>query len=397
MDLRERFFSLLDSLSALRALSQINLEGITEDELIARALDELIRYQNIESCSVFRLENDKLVCVAGTCMTESHDTIVGHRPTDSKRPSMTFAEGEGIAGIAFETGQLQYCRDCAQSRDFLANPRVGADQPGSLISAPIKMGSQVLAVLNAAHPLPEYFEPWQQHTLSLFCSCLGQILHNHRMLHRLEYEVEQRTRQLSDALHEAETLQKRYEQLSTVDELTGLHNRRYFFAEAESMLARCQRHGRVCSLMLLDVDYFKQINDQWGHSVGDKVLCAIGDVIRQEARGGDLVARVGGEEFVVMLPESGVEGAGLMAQRIQERFAQLDFASGIGNLNLTASIGITSYTPDQDSHQFPANELVDQLYSQADGAMYEGKRQGRNTRKIFSAEFEKAPTPGGKA
>ncbi len=383
MDLRERFFSLLDSLSALRALSQINLEGISEDELIARALGELIRYQNVESCSVFRFENDRLNCVAGTCMTESHNTILGQVASVTSQPSMSFAVGEGIAGLAFETGQLQYCRDCSQSPDYVPNHQVGADHPGSLISAPIKMGSQVLAVLNASHPLPEYFEPWQQHTLSLFCSCLGQILHNHRMLHRLEFEVEQRTKQLSDALREAEILQKRYEQLSTVDELTGLNNRRYFFAEAESMLARCQRHARLCSLMLLDVDFFKQINDQWGHSVGDKVLCAIADVIRQEARGGDLVARVGGEEFVVMLPESGVEGAGLMAQRIQERFAQLDFGAAVGNLNVTASIGITSYLPEQHQQPVPAHELVDQLYSQADSAMYEGKRQGRNIRKVF--------------
>ena len=383
MDLRERFFSLLDSLSALRALSQINLEGISEDELIARALGELIRYQNVESCSVFRLENDRLNCVAGTCMTESHNTILGQVASVTSQPSMSFAVGEGIAGLAFETGQLQYCRDCSQSPDYVPNHRVGAEHPGSLISAPIKMGNQVLAVLNASHPLPEYFEPWQQHTLSLFCSCLGQILHNHRMLHRLEFEVEQRTKQLSDALLEAEILQKRYEQLSTVDELTGLNNRRYFFAEAESMLARCQRHARLCSLMLLDVDFFKQINDQWGHSVGDKVLCAIADVIRQEARGGDLVARVGGEEFVVMLPESGVEGAGLMAQRIQERFAQLDFGAAVGNLNVTASIGITCYLPEQQQQPVPAHELVDQLYSQADSAMYEGKRQGRNIRKVF--------------
>jgi len=391
MDLRERFFSLLDSLSALRAVSQINLQGISEDELIARALSELIRYQSIESCSVFRLAGDRLSCVAGISMTESHDAIIGLDSSASKHASMTFAPGEGIAGIAFETGQLQYCRDSTVNQDFLANPRIGADQPGSLISAPIKMGEQVLAVLNASHPLPEYFEPWQQHTLSLFCSCLGQILHNHRMLHRLEFEVEQRTQQLSKALHEAETLQKRYEQLSTVDELTGLNNRRYFFPEAESMLARCQRHGRVCSLMLLDVDYFKQINDQWGHSVGDKVLCAIAEVIRQEARGGDLVARVGGEEFVVMLLESGVEGADLMAQRIQERFALLDFGAGIGNLNVTASIGITSYTHEKLQHHITTSELVDQLYSQADSAMYEGKRQGRNIRKVFSAEEMKTP------
>ncbi|MEJ2590258.1 MAG: sensor domain-containing diguanylate cyclase [Candidatus Thiodiazotropha sp.] len=383
MDLRERFFSLLDSLSALRALSQINLNGITEDELIHHALGELIRYQNVDSCSVFRLDDGRLHCVAGTSMAESHEAITGMSADGRPQPSMTFEPGQGIAGIAFETGQLQYCRDCTQNSEFLVDTRVGADQPGSLISAPIKMGDQVLAVLNASHPLPEYFEPWQQHTLSLFCSCLGQMLHNHRMLNGLEAAVEQRTQALSDALHEAETLQKRYEQLSTVDELTGLNNRRYFFAEAETMIARAVRHRQICSLMLLDVDYFKNINDEWGHVVGDKVLCAIADVIRQESRGGDLFARVGGEEFVIMLPETGVEGADLMAKRVQERLASLEFGPEVGKLGLTASIGITAYEWREEHREQPVHLLVDQLYSQADQAMYDGKNQGRNTRRIY--------------
>lgn len=383
MDLRERFFSLLDSLSALRALSQINLEGISEEALLQKALGELIRYQNVDNCSVYVPDEKRLRCVAGISMAESHETVVGLNELKSRRVSMIFEAGEGIAGMAYETGQLQYCRNCAQSQEFLPNPNSGAEQPGSLISVPIKTGDRVLAVLNASHPLPEYFEPWQQHTLSLFCSSLGQILHNHRMLHDLEFVVEQRTQELRKALHEAEALQKRYEQLSTIDELTGLNNRRYFFSEAEGLLARARRHEQICSLLLLDVDFFKQINDEWGHVVGDKVLCAIADVIRQEARGGDLVARVGGEEFVIMLPESGMEGADLMARRVQERLARLDFGAQIGNLKLTASIGISGYFPERDQ-QVALHALVDQLYAQADSAMYDAKHQGRNTRRIFS-------------
>ena len=385
MDLRERFFSLLDSLSALRALSQIQLEGISEEELLQNALGELIRYQNVEHCSVFVVDDGQLHCVAGISMTESHQTLAGLQGLKPRNPSMVFSVGEGIAGIALETGQLQYCRNCAESGEFLENTAIGSDQPGSVISAPVKMGDKVLAVLNASHPLPEYFEPWQQHTLSLFSSCLGQILHNHRMLHDLEFAVEQRTRDLRKALQEAEALQRRYEQLSTIDELTGLNNRRYFFTEAECMLSRARRHRQLSSLMLLDLDYFKQINDEWGHVMGDKVLCAIADVIRQEARGGDLVARVGGEEFVIMLSESGVEGADLMARRIQERMAQLDFGPQVGNLKLSASIGISGYLPDQDKDtQISLNALLDQLYAQADSAMYEAKNQGRNARRFFS-------------
>ncbi|MCU7948121.1 MAG: GGDEF domain-containing protein, partial [Candidatus Thiodiazotropha sp. (ex Cardiolucina cf. quadrata)] len=245
-----------------------------------------------------------------------------------------------------------------------------------------KMGDQVLGVLNASHPLPEYFEPWQQHTLSLFCSCLGQILYNHRLMNDLEYVVERRTHELTNALHEADALRQRYEQLSMIDELTGLKNRRYFFSEAEALLSRAIRHDQNCSMLLIDIDYFKLINDRWGHVVGDEVLAAIARVLEEEARGGDLVARVGGEEFVVMLAEAGTGGADLMAQRIQERLAHLETGRDLVGLNLTASIGITALTPDYD-HEFSVSELLDQLYSQADRAMYDCKREGRNSRKCY--------------
>jgi diguanylate cyclase (GGDEF)-like protein len=382
MDLRERFFSLLDSLSALRALSQINLENISEEELIRKALDELVRYQNLENCSVFRFEGELLCCVAGTNLDETHTDLSGSKRLLQARDTMQFRPGEGIAGTAFSTGQLQYCRDCSQSDDFLINPLSGGEIPGSLISAPIMMDKQVLGVLNASHPMPEFFEPWQQHTLSLFCSCLGQIMFNHRMLIGLEAEVEQRTRELQDALNEADAHRKRYEQLLTIDKLTGLHNRRYFFNEAEALLARAVRHDQSCSLLLIDMDYFKRINDQWGHHVGDDVLVAIAKVLKEEARGGDILARVGGEEFVVMLSETGIGGAELMAQRIQERLAKLDTGRDLVGLNLTACIGMTALKPDYN-RDLSVSQLLDQLYSKADRAMYDCKREGYNSRKCF--------------
>jgi diguanylate cyclase (GGDEF)-like protein len=382
MDLRERFFNLLDSLSALRALSQISLEGISEDELIAKALDELVRYQSVENCSVFRLDGEMLRCAVGANLDETHGEVGTPGVITQTRDTMAFKPGEGIAGIAFSSKQLQYCRDCSQSDDFLINTLTGGDIPGSLISAPIMMGKQVMGVLNASHPLPEYFEPWQQHTLSLFCSCLGQIMYNHRLLNDLETEVDQRTQALQDALNEADAHRKRYEQLLSADELTGLHNRRYFFNEAEALLSRAIRYKQRCSLLLIDMDYFKRINDQWGQQVGDEVLIAIAKVLREEARGGDILARVGGEEFAVMLAETGIGGAELMAQRIQERLAQLDTGRDLVGLNLTACIGITELSDDYDRELTPS-ELLDQLYSKVDRAMYDCKREGYNSRKCF--------------
>jgi diguanylate cyclase (GGDEF)-like protein len=384
MDLRERFFSLLDSLSALRALSQINLEGVSEVELLTKALEELVRYQNVDHCSVFKLEGDNLSCVVGRSMVESHAGVTGATHGMTQLQSMSFKPGEGIVGMAYTTGQLQYCRDCAQSNDFVPHTHRSNDLPGSLISAPIKMGEQVLGVLNASHPMPEHFEPWQQHTLSLFSCCLGQILYNHQMLNDLESIVELRTQELAKALDEANRLRKRYQQLSMVDELTGLSNRRYFFSEAEAHLSRAIRYQQPCSLMLIDVDHFKRVNDQWGHMVGDQVLVTISRLLIEEARGGDLVARVGGEEFVILLCESGLEGADLMAQRIQERLVNLETGRGRPGLKLTVSIGLTELSMDSAQELSPS-QLVDLLYFQADQAMYECKREGRNQRRRYLA------------
>ncbi|MET0066161.1 MAG: sensor domain-containing diguanylate cyclase [Candidatus Thiodiazotropha sp.] len=382
LDLRERFFSLLDSLSALRALAQINLEEVDEDQLIDRALNELVRYQSLDQCSVFRLDGDLLCCTAGLGMVDSQARFGGAARDRVLPQAMSFKPGEGIVGIAYASGQLQYCRDCSQSQDFVVPPLSGGDIPGSLVCAPIKMGNQVLGVLNASHPMPEFFEPWQQHTLSLFSSCLGQILYNHRMLHDLEQMIDQRTQELEQALCEANELRKRYEQLSVIDELTGLNNRRYFFREAPGMVARALRYRKRCSLVLIDVDHFKRVNDHWGHQKGDQVLIALAQLLKEELRGGDMLARMGGEEFVIMLPETGIDGADLMAQRIQERLQKLAGTLDLSGTEITVSIGMTTLAGDTDPAT-PVTALVDTLYGQADQAMYDAKGQGRNQRIVY--------------
>jgi diguanylate cyclase (GGDEF)-like protein len=382
--LTERFFSLFDSLSLIKALSQIELDICSEKEIIQQALTQLIRYQGVERCSVFRLQNDKLQCVAGISVEESHRNLSGICVREyNPDVSVDFSADEGIMGLAVRSGQLQYCSDCSKSEAFKAHPQGTSEQPGSLVCVPIKMGGTVLAVLNASHLLADRFEPWQLHALGLFGSCLGQLLHNHRLINDLETEVEKRTRELRVALDESEVLKRRYQQLSTEDELTGLHNRRYFFLEAEAMVSRAMRYGQKCSLMLLDVDFFKQINDKWGHLIGDRVLCQIAHVLKEEGRGGDLIARVGGEEFVIILPDAGCEGADQMANRIQERLRRLQLGGDLGAQEITVSIGISYLRGGAGVPTSQPGKVLDQLYSEADRAMYVCKDNGRNGRMVF--------------
>lgn len=164
-----------------------------------------------------------------------------------------------------------------------------------------------------------------------------------------------------------EEQERRMRELATTDQLTGLGNRHLFFELATRYLARAEREGRVLCMLVADVDHFKQVNDQHGHAFGDKVLRAVGDVLRASSRKGDLVARFGGEEFVLLMPNCGAEDALAKAEKIRRDCEQLD-ASGV---RLTISIGVACFDPGDP-------ESLDSLFGRADKALYDAKRLGRN-------------------
>jgi len=385
--LTDSYLSLIDALSAIRQVSEVDLDRVSETQLLEQALGALIRHQDLEHCSLFLLKESQLQCAAGTGMSQQLNSLGGRVRTDFGA-GMQFSLGEGLVGIACSTGQIQYCRNCATDERFKPFQSSGLFcERGALLSVPVKSGEEVLGVLNISHPVPEFFEAWHQHFLMLFANCLGRFLHIHRLLHNLESVVSERTLELEQALSESEDLRQRYQHLSTTDELTGLHNRRFFFVEGESMLSRAIRYQLPISLLLMDLDYFKRINDKWGHAAGDRILKLISGVIREQVRSGDMVARLGGEEFVMLLPNTGVAGTDLMARRIKEKLGKLNLGGGMEGLNITVSIGMT--TLDDGIHN-NLSETLNLLYTQADTAMYLCKAQGRNRRLFYMPEMEKS-------
>lgn len=170
----------------------------------------------------------------------------------------------------------------------------------------------------------------------------------------------------NQALREANL---RLEALATTDPMTGLCNHRAMVAALEHELERARRYGRPCAVLFLDLDHFKALNDSYGHAAGDATLHELARVVKTALRGVDIVGRWGGEEFVVLLPETTATGALELAERVRVAVAAHAFSAG-GGTHLTCSIGLASHPHDAEER--------DRLIDLADRAMYAAKRLGRN-------------------
>jgi diguanylate cyclase (GGDEF)-like protein len=163
------------------------------------------------------------------------------------------------------------------------------------------------------------------------------------------------------------------QRLATTDALTGLPNRRYFFERAQAEFVRAQRYDRPLTSIMLDIDYFKTVNDTRGHVVGDAVLQQCALILRECVRAQDVLARYGGEEFVVLLPETNCDGACTIAERVRAGIEAASFAAGFGPVvQITVSIGIAGM------ESGAAYSDLDKLLQEADAALYRAKHGGRN-------------------
>ena len=179
-----------------------------------------------------------------------------------------------------------------------------------------------------------------------------------------------RERQLGDLYGELLRKEAELERLAITDPLTGLYNRRFFQSRLGVEIERAKRYERVLSLVMLDVDNFKEINDQRGHQFGDHVLVEVGKILTGNVRGSDIVCRYGGEEFAVLLPETPLEQAGRAAEKLRTLLKER-FRRGRDPVALTVSLGVAIY---------PSPGVADEseLVRHADAALYEAKGLGRD-------------------
>lgn len=205
----------------------------------------------------------------------------------------------------------------------------------------------------------------EQDVLWRMVSCSHEIARN------LLYIMSERVRYSNLVIADSFEMQRMYQQYATIDALTGLHNRGWLDDMFDREIKRSERDRLNASLLMIDVDHFKRINDRYGHLAGDKVLIAVGRNIKKPLRPNDLVARYGGEEFSVLLPETSIANAAAIAERLRARIGRASTGK-IRNKTLpkvTVSIGVASFRP---------GDSLESILAAADAAMFEAKKAGRN-------------------
>ena len=377
-ELRHQFTNLLESLSALRSLIETDTHNLDEATLLDQALQTLAEHQDLERSSVFLLRDGQLVNSTGLDRGEFQPGSRARTPAPAGAATR-FAAGEGIMGEAMRSGEIQHVGNCQEDPRFRPWGDERDQEAGALIAVPMAEGNEVIGVLNVSHPEPHAFSPWHEHMLQVFATMLGHMVVNHRLVNTLEEHVRQRTAQLENALAEAEHLKARFEQLSTIDDLTGLYNRRFFFPEATAELARSLRYGHSMALVVLDLDHFKAVNDDHGHAAGDQVLGDVAAYFQGQMREGDILARMGGEEFVMLLPNTGAAGARALAERLRQDLRGFVWTDADGDtFGISVSIGITDLQPGAATANRDTQRALDRLLAEADRAVYACKSGGRD-------------------
>ncbi|MDH4099377.1 MAG: sensor domain-containing diguanylate cyclase [Nitrospirota bacterium] len=307
------------------------------DELFGIAMDLLGDSLNINEYCLLMLDET------------AQDLVVtaSHGLSEEAIRNVRFAIGEGVSGRAFITGTTMIVPDVSKEPNFLYYKGYKSDV-GAFISVPLKLSDgRVIGVLNAQRAEKNSFTDFDR---QLFASVAENV---------------------AIAIERTKLYEKTRAQLIT-DALTGIYNRRYFFEHADRELNRSVRYERPLSLIMADIDDFKCFNDTHGHLVGDEALRQTATVMQKSLRKGDILARFGGEEFIVLLPETGKEAALGVADKLREVACSVCPKNvKTGTLNpCTVTMGVASYPENGDD--------ILKLIEEADRNLYQGKKQGKN-------------------
>lgn len=264
-----------------------------------------------------------------------------------------FKHNAGLVSMVVQNRfPLPYKGDYDGAHQLVLSKRHAWPKLPSLLVLPLLLHSRPLGTLILGSRRRHAFSDSVRATLEVLASHLAVSLANARMVHKLE-------------------------QMATTDGMTGLLNKRAMLESADQKVQAASRFSRKLSVLIADIDFFKKVNDTYGHDVGDQVIRGLGEILKRQKRNTDVVARFGGEEFVILCEETTEKGAMLLAERIREELGKTVFQTAIGTLSVTCSIGISTFPE--------GGRDWDSLFKSADDALYVSKRSGRNRTTVFHA------------
>ena len=271
--------------------------------------------------------------------------------------------------------------DVRQDADFLPQPLLPDTR--AEMAVPIIVGDSLFGVLDVQAKDANHFTEEDVRIMTTLAAQIAVAVQNARLFseHR---QVEDELRRAKESL-EVVNMELRFafeheQHMARTDILTRINNRRNLFELAEHEFEVAKRYQQPLSIIMFDLDHFKNINDTYGHSVGDKMLERVAQVTHAQLRDVDIIGRYGGEEFVIVLPVTNAQKASLLAQRILENVSAIRMHTDRGSVAVTLSIGIAETIHD------PQDESVDDVIRRADEAMYAAKQAGRNRAVIFDAK-----------
>jgi diguanylate cyclase (GGDEF)-like protein len=288
-------------------------------------------------------------------------TVAVGEGADRTGPGVVIKPGEGIAGWVAREGKPVLVHDAAADPRWCDLEQAYGVRARSILCVPLETRGHVLGVIEVVNKRGGG-DGFTARDLSLVTRLAG----------------------FAAIAIENARLYQQTKQLTLTDELTRLYNTRYFTQYLDAEVKRCRRYRSSVSLIFLDLDHFKLVNDQHGHLVGSQLLREVADVLRRGVRDVDIVARYGGDEFIVILPETRLEAAAFVAERLRQAMDEHVFLSGEGlSAHLTASFGVAAF-PETCSSE---NELI----RLADQAMYRVKNRTRNGVYLAVGPGEAAP------
>ena len=357
---------------ALRAATEAMSATLELPEVLAAILSELRNVVPYDTASVQELQGDRMVIIGGRGIDLEHFLGVGFEAVRGTSPNRD----------VLQTSAPVIIPDILARHAYTDFPSVAHAQSGvrSWLGVPLLYGSQCIGMLALDKLEPGFYAAPHARAALAFGAQAAIAIKNARLYEgslrelaerrRAEEDLRDANERLKGQLSEIEALQARLRDQAIRDPLTGLFNRRYLTETLQRELARCSREGRPLTVVMLDADHFKALNDAHGHETGDRMLQELGRFLGEETRHGDVACRFGGEEFVVVLPGASALAAAARAQVWRSAFERLVIAHQGSDVGVTLSMGVA---------ECPAHAAsADDLLRAADVALYEAKRQGRN-------------------